>query len=205
MLAFSLFTVLLRLGASVDSRGHVGAIMGAYAPLGTRDAPNMPLTDVVVRNAKPTGKTCKLSDERGLYLEVSPTGSKWWRLKYRFEGKEKRLALGVYPDVGLKDARERREAARKLLASGVDPGVHRKAQKQTRIDDVSNSFEVIAREWFAKYGTTWAASHSERTMRRLERDVFLWIGNRPIGDIHAPEILTVLRRIEARGAGETAH
>jgi hypothetical protein len=82
----------------------------------------MPLTDVVVRNIKQTGKTCKLSDERGLYLEVSPTGSKWWRLKYRFEGKEKRLALGVYPDVGLKDARDSREAARKLLASGVDPG-----------------------------------------------------------------------------------
>ncbi|HWB33598.1 MAG TPA: integrase arm-type DNA-binding domain-containing protein [Acidobacteriaceae bacterium] len=165
----------------------------------------MPLTDVLVRNAKPTGKTRKLSDERGLYLEVSPTGSKWWRLKYRFDGKEKRLALGVYPDVGLKDARERREAARRLLANGVDPGEHRKAQKQTRIEDVSNSFEVIAREWFAKYGTTWAATHSEKTMRRLERDVFPWIGNRPIGDIHAPEILTVLRRIEARGAGETAH
>ena len=107
--------------------------------------------------------------------------------------------------MGLKDARERREAARKLLANGVDPGEHRKAQKQTRIDDVSNRFEVIAREWFAKYGTTWAATHSEKTMRRLERDVFPWIGNRPIGDIHAPEILTVLRRIEARGAGETAH
>jgi hypothetical protein len=118
----------------------------------------MPLTYVIVRNAKPTGKTRKLSDERGLYLEVSPTGSKWWRLKYRFDGKEKRLALGVYPDVGLKDARERREAARKLLASGVDPGEHRKAQKQTRIDDVSNSFEVIAREWFAKYSTTASAS-----------------------------------------------
>ena len=80
----------------------------------------MPLTDVIVRNAKSTGKTCKLSDERGLYLEVSPTGSKWWRLKYRFDGKEKRLALGVYPDVGLKDARERREAARKLLANDVE-------------------------------------------------------------------------------------
>ena len=165
----------------------------------------MPLTDVVVKKAKPSGKTCNLFDERGLYLQVSPTGSKWWRLKYRFDRREKRLALGVYPDVGLKDARERRESARKLLANGVDPGEHRKAIKQTRIDDVSNSFEVIAREWFAKYGTTWAASHSERTMRRLERDVFPWIGNRPIGDLHAPEILTVLRRIEARRAGETAH
>jgi len=165
----------------------------------------MPLTDVVVRNIKQTGKTCKLSDERGLYLEVSPTGSKWWRLKYRFEGKEKRLALGVYPDVGLKDARDSREAARKLLASGVDPGEHRKAQKLARNEQAANSFEVVAREWFAKYATTWAASHSDKTIRRLERDVFPWIGNRPICDIHAPEILTVLRRIEARGAGETAH
>lgn len=165
----------------------------------------MPLTDTAVRNAKPATKAIKLFDDRGLYLEVSPAGGKWWRHKYRFEGKEKRLSLGVYPDVGLKEARVRRDNARKLLAGGVDPGEHRKAQKQTRIDDVSNSFEVIAREWFAKYGTTWAASHSERTMRRLERDVFPWIGSRPIGDIHAPEILTVLRRIEARGAGETAH
>jgi Arm DNA-binding domain len=134
---------------SIDIWGHVGAIMGASALLVNGDAPRMPLTDIAVRKIKPSGKTCKFSDERGLYLEVSPTGSKWWRLKYRFEGKEKRLALGVYPDVGLKDARERREAARKLLAGGVDPGEHRKAQKQTRIDDVSNSFEIIAREWFA--------------------------------------------------------
>ena len=165
----------------------------------------MSLTDVTVRKAKASGKTRKFFDERGLYLEVSPSGSKWWRLKYRFAGKEKRLALGVYPDVGLKVARERREAARQQIANGVDPGEHRKAQKLARNEQAENSFEVIAREWFAKYATTWAASHSDRTMRRLERDVFPWIGSRPICDIHAPEILTVLRRIEARGAGETAH
>ncbi len=100
MLAFSIFIVHRRLIVSIDIWGHVGAIMGASGPSGNGDAPTMPLTDVIVRNAKPTGKTCKLSDERGLYLEVSPTGSKWWRLKYRFDGKEKRLALGVYPDVG---------------------------------------------------------------------------------------------------------
>ena len=165
----------------------------------------MSLTDVTVRKAKASGKTRKFFDERGLYLEVSPSGSKWWRLKYRFAGKEKRLALGVYPDVGLKVARERREAARQQIANGVDPGEHRKAQKLARNEQAENSFEVVAREWFAKYATTWAASHSDRTMRRLERDVFPWIGSRPICDIHAPEILTVLRRIEARGAGETAH
>jgi integrase len=107
--------------------------------------------------------------------------------------------------VRLRDARERRDEARKLLASGVDPGEHRKAHKLVRSEQAANSFEVVAREWFAKYATTWATSHSEKTMRRLERDVFPWIGSRPIADIHAPEILTVLRRIEARGAGETAH
>jgi len=205
MLAFSPLGVPFRLVASIDIWGHVGAIMGASGLPGPGDAPTMPLTDVIVRNANPTGKTCKLSDQRGLYLEVSPTGSKWWRLKYRFDGKEKRLALGVYPDVGLKEARERRDAARKLLASGVDPGEHRKAQKLARTEQAANSFEVVAREWVAKYATTWAASHSDRTLRRLERDVFPWIGSRPICDIHAPEVLTVLRRIEARGAGETAH
>jgi len=165
----------------------------------------MPLTDTAVRNAKPVKKAVKLFDERGLYLEVSPAGGKWWRHKYRFENKEKRLSLGVYPDVGLKQARERRDDARKLLASGVDPGEHRKAQKLARNEQAANSFEVVAREWFAKYATTWAASHSEKTIRRFERDVFPWIGARPVSDIHAPEILTVLRRIEARGAGETAH
>jgi integrase len=165
----------------------------------------MPLTDTTVRNAKSAQKTVKLFDNRGLYLEISPSGGKWWRHKYRFEGKEKRLSLGVYPDVGLKEARERREDARKLLANGVDPGEHRKAMKLARNEQSANSFEVVAREWFGKYETTWATSHSEKTIRRFERDVFPWIGSRPIADIHAPEILTVLRRIEARGAGETAH
>lgn len=165
----------------------------------------MPLTNTAVRNAKPAKKAVKLFDDRGLYLEISPSGGKWWRHKYRFERKEKRLSLGVYPDVGLKEARDRRDAARKLLANGVDPGAHRKAQKLAEHEKAANSFEVVAREWFAKYATTWAASHSERTIRRFERDVFPWIGSRPICDIYAPEILTVLRRIEARGAGETAH
>jgi hypothetical protein len=123
-------------------------------------------------------------------------------LKYRFQGKEKRLALGVYPDVGLKESRDRRDNARKLLATGTDPGEHRKAQKLARNEQAANSFEVVAREWFAKYATTWAASNSGRTMRRFERDVFPWIESRPISDIHAPEILTVLRRIEARSGGD---
>jgi hypothetical protein len=106
----------------------------------------MALTDVVVRNAKSIGKTFKLFDERGLYLEVSPNGGKWWRPKYRFGGKEKRLALGVYPDVKLKDARDRRDAARNLLSNGTDPSENRKAQKSARTNGAANSFEVVARE-----------------------------------------------------------
>jgi integrase len=165
----------------------------------------MPLTDTALRSAKPSQKTVRLFDERGLYLEISPAGGKWWRLKYRYDGKEKRLSLGVYPSVSLKDARDRRDAARKLLADGIDPSENRKAQKLARADRAANSFEVIAREWFAKYSATWAARHSDRIVRLFERDIFPWIGGRPIADITAPEILTVVRRIESRGALETAH
>ena len=165
----------------------------------------MPLTDTGIRNAKASKKPVKLFDERGLYLEVAPAGGKWWRLKYRFDGKEKRLSLGVYPDVGLRDARDRRDTARKLLADGIDPSANRKAQKSIRADGVSNSFEVVAREWFAKYSTTWAADHGISIMRRLESDVFPWIGAQPIADIPASEVLAVVRRIESRGALETAH
>ena len=165
----------------------------------------MSLTDVAIRRAKAGVKTVKLSDERGLYLEVSPSGGKWWRLKYRIEGKEKRISLGVYPDVGLKEARERRDAARKLLADGVDPSENRKAQKAAKADRAGNSFEVITREWFAKYSSTWVDSHGDRILKRFERDIFPWIGARPIADITAQDILPVIRRIESRGALETAH
>jgi integrase len=165
----------------------------------------MALTDTAVKNAKSDGKTVKMFDERGLYLELSPSGGKWWRLKYRFDNKEKRLSLGVYPDVRLKNARDRQDEARKLLANGIDPSENRKTQKAVHADRAANSFEVVAREWFAKYAKTWAASHSERVVRLFERDIFPWIGGRPVADVTAPEILTVVRRIEARGALETAH
>jgi integrase len=165
----------------------------------------MSLTDVAIRQAKPGPKPIKLYDERGLYLEVAPGGGKWWRLKFRIEGKEKRLSLGVYPDVGLKEARERRDAARKLIAEGVDLSAHRKAQKRTRKDKAANSFEVVAREWHTKNAHTWVAEHRDGLLRRFERDLFPWLGKRPIGDITAPELLTVIQRIEARGALETAH
>lgn len=165
----------------------------------------MPLTDTALRNAKPGAKPTKLFDEKGLFLIVTPSGGKWWRLKYRFDGKEKLLSLGVYPDTGLKDARNSRDEARKLLAKGVDPSENRKAKKTARADMAANSFEVVAREWFAKYEPTWAKDHANRTIRRFERDVFPWIGGNAIAEIKAPELLAVMRRIEKRGALETAH
>ena len=165
----------------------------------------MPLTDTKIRTAKPADKPQRLFDGRGLYLEVSPNGGKWWRLKYRYGGKEKRLSLGVYPDVTLKDARQRRDEARKLLANGVDPSELRKAEKATSRENGANSFEVIAREWFDKHSANWMASHADRIIRRLERDIFPWLGGTPIADITAPKLLDVVRRIEQRGAVETAH
>lgn len=165
----------------------------------------MPLTDVAIRGAKPADKPLRLFDANGLYLEVAPAGGKWWRFKYRFGGKEKRISLGVYPDVGLRDARERRDGARKLLANGVDPGVERKVQKAATVERAANSFEAVAREWFARYAPGWAKSHADKIMARLEKDVFPWLGARPIAEIKAPELLSVLRRVEGRGAVDTAH
>jgi hypothetical protein len=132
----------------------------------------MPLTDTAIRSAKPGDKAKKLFDSGGVYLVVAPSGGKWWRLKYRFGGKEKGHSLGVYPDVSLKEARERRDESRRLLANGTDLSEHRKTRKAAKEDRTANSFEMIAREWFAKYKTSWAASHASRIIRRLERDIF---------------------------------
>ncbi len=163
----------------------------------------MPLTDVSIRAAKPRQKTFKLFDSGGLYLELSPGGGKWWRWKYRFGGKEKRLSFGVYPDVNLKAARKRRDGARQRLADGIDPGEARKAEKVAQAG--AESFEAVAREWHAKFSPGWVASHGDRILRRLEKDLFPWLGKRPILEIKAPELLAVLRRIENRGALESAH
>jgi integrase len=165
----------------------------------------MPLTDVAVRRAKPSVKPIRISDEKGLYLEVTPAGGKLWRLKYRYAGKEKRLSFGAYPAVSLADARCRREEARIIIAQGADPGEVRKAQKAAKVERAANSFEIIAREWFEARKSTWALSHSSRLLRRLENDVFPWIGGKPISEIAPPEILSVLRRIEGRGTLDTAH
>ena len=161
----------------------------------------MPLTDITIRSTKPGAKPKRLFDSGGLYLEVSPSGSKLWRLKYRIAKREKRLAFGIYPEVSLKDARAKRDEARKLLAAGVDPGVQRKMMELQN----ASGFEAVAREWFTKFSPSWSPDHAERVIRRFERDVFPWMGARPIGEITAPELLTALRRVENRGVVETAH
>ena len=163
------------------------------------------ITDTALRNIKPGDKPRKLTDERGLYVLVHPNGSKYFRFDYRFEGKRKTLSLGVYPDVSLKEARFKRDEARSLLAKGIDPGVERKIARRSKIEARENSFENVAREWFAKQSPKWSVSHGEKIINRLEKDIFPWIGNRPVKDIEAPELLTTLQRIEARGAIETAH
>lgn len=165
----------------------------------------MPLTNTAIRNAKPSEKPIKLFDGGGLFLLITSGGGKLWRLKYRYGGKEKLISLGSYPEVALSDAREKREQAKKLLAADIDPSEQRKAVKTSKIGDSANSFEVVAREWFGKFAPNWAASHADKIIRRLERDIFPWLGNRTIADITAPDLLTCLRRIEDRGAIETAH
>ncbi len=164
----------------------------------------MPLTVTAARNAKPREKTYRLTDGAGMYLEVTPKGGRYWRLKYRFAGKEKRFAIGVFPEVSLKEARERRDRARKLLRDGIDPSFHKQAVKAAHMEQAINSFEVIAMEWFKRQQAVWTSGHSRTVLLRLKNNVFPWIGARPIAEITAKELLTVLRRVEDRGALETA-
>ena len=164
----------------------------------------MSLTDTAIRNAKPKDKQYKLSDEKGLYLLVKKAG-KYFRLDYRFAGKRKTLAIGVYPDVTLAEAREQRDEARKLIQKGVDPSQHKRDTKNMLQKIAANDFETIAREWFEKKRPAWAERHAYTVIRRLELNIFPWLGNRPIKLIAAPELLEVLRKIESRGAIETAH
>jgi integrase len=163
------------------------------------------LTELAVRKAKPDIRPVRLFDGGGMYLEVQPSGSKWWRHKFRFGGKEKLLSLGVYPEVSLAGARRRRQEARDLLARGLDPSIVRKAQRAARTTPAIDSFEAIAREWHAAKMSGWSADHAMRTLLRMENNVFPFIGAQHIESVTAPELLKAIRRVEARGAIETAH
>jgi len=165
----------------------------------------MPLSDMAIRKAIPTDKKQKLFDGGGLYLEVAPSGGKLWRLKYRFGGKEKLLSLGPYPLISLKDAREKRDAAKRLLLESKDPGEVKKIQKMAAIYGGEDSFECVAREWIESRSRTWVESHSIRLIRRLEQYAFPWIGKRKVNQITPPELLSVVRQLEKRGTIETAH
>lgn len=164
-----------------------------------------PLSDIQVKNAKPKDKEFKLVDGFGLHLLVTPSGGKLWRLQYRFEGKQKLLSFGAYPAITLADARQRREDAKKLLANGVDPGEMKKSIKQAKVALEENSFEIVAREWHSKFSGQWSPGHAKTIMDRLTRDVFPWLGAKPVSEIRPVELLAVLRRVEGRGALETAH
>lgn len=165
----------------------------------------MPLDVLTIRNAKPGPKTQKLFDGGGLHLELAPAGGKWWRWRYRFAGKPQQLSLGTFPDVSLKEAREKRDDVRKLLTSGVNPSEHRKAQKLSKTASDGNSLEVVTREWFAKREKIWDVDYSSKVLASFVNDIFPWIGSRPISEVTPPELLGVLRKIESRGANETAH
>jgi len=167
------------------------------------------LSDTACKNAHKhektsTGKPFKLTDEKGLYLLLKPQADgwgKWWRFKYRFGGKEKSLSFGTYPDTGLLQAREKRDAARKQIADGIDPGITRKIEKA---DSIENTFKAIAEDFLMTKQNEWSASHHKHIKECFERDVYPWIGNRPLKELSAVEVLTTLRRITARGAIETA-
>lgn len=163
------------------------------------------LNDPLIRNAKPREKAFKLSDGGGMYLEVMPIGSKLWRLKYRFGGKEKRLSLGAYPEVSLREARAKRAELRRQLDCGKDPSVVRRVAQAEAIVRSQNTFEVIARRWYAMKLPGWAPAHAERVLSRLERDVFPMVGTLPIGEVTPRMLLLAMRKIEARGVIETAH
>nr|WP_302824042.1 integrase arm-type DNA-binding domain-containing protein [Hafnia alvei] len=162
----------------------------------------MPLTDIKVKTAKPMDKAYKLTDGGGMYLLVKPNGSKYWRLKYRFVGKEKMLSIGVYPDVSLADARQKRDEARKVLAAGGDPGEVKKADKLAQKLSTENTFEAIAREWHRQKADRWSLRYRDEIIDTFEKDIFPYLGRRPIAEIKPMELLETLRRLEKRGALE---
>jgi integrase len=162
------------------------------------------LTDPECKKAELKDKPYRKFDGGGLYLEVHPNGAKYWRLKYRHAGKEKRLALGVYPAVSLKQAREMAQDEKRKLSAGRDPATERKIQKLMGRVALENSFEAVAREWLERRAGKLSAKHVEKVMARLSKNLFPWIGDRPIAEVSAPELLQALRRVEERGAVHTA-
>ncbi len=164
----------------------------------------MSLSDAKVRNAKPRKKPYKIADGEGLFLVVMPTGSKYWRLRYFFAGKERLLALGVYPEITLTDARDRRARARKLVAQGTDPGEAKKEVKRQSLLRSASAFETLAREWYQKRTHEWSHRSAKTTLARLEQHILPKLGSRPIADITPPEVLAMARVVEANGALETA-
>ena len=165
----------------------------------------MPLSAVAVSKLKGKERPYKKYDAGGLFVQVMPTGARWWRLKYRFAGKPKLLSLGVYPDVTLADARERRDEARKVLAKGADPSAERKAAARALAQRDANSFAAVACEWYDRQAKTWTARHADDVRRRLERNLFPDLGARPVAEISAPELLAAARKVESRGAHDLAH
>jgi integrase len=159
------------------------------------------LTNAVISGAKPREKPFKLSDGGGLYLLVNPSGSRWWRFKFRVHGRENLLSLGIFPEVPLREARELRDEARRDLRKGIDPAAKRRTARMAG----GETFKAIAQEWFDKFSPNWAHSYSSKVIRRLEICVFPWIGKMPISQIKAPDLLSCLRRVEARGKLGTAH
>ena len=165
----------------------------------------MPLTELKCRSAKTESKIKKLSDEKGLYLELTPSGGKYWRMKYRHGGKEKLLSLGVYPELSLKEARIKRDEAKKQLTEGIDPSQAKQEAKQLQVFKSGNDFETVAREWHEHKSSSWTEKHAKQVLARIEKDLFPTFGNKPIADITAPQLLACLRKIEKRGAIDIAH
>ncbi|GHU29393.1 integrase [Betaproteobacteria bacterium] len=163
----------------------------------------MALTDTFLRNYKPQGTDKKQADGDGLFVLLKANGGKWWRFSYRYGGKQKTLSMGVYPDIGLKDARERREAAKKLLAQGIDPGEQRKTAKAASQERAANNFRALGREWFDVWSNGISPGTAARAWANLERNVFPLLGDTPVADIAAKTILPVLRQMEARGVSNT--
>lgn len=165
----------------------------------------MPLNARQVDTTKPKEKPYKLADGGGLYLQVNTNGSKYWRMKYRFAGKEKKLSFGTYPDVSLADARAKRDEARKNLANGSDPGEVKKAEQLAKKQAVDNTFESIATEWLKAKASGWSEDYADYVRRILEKNIYPYLGSRPIKDIKPLELLSALQRIEKRGASELAN